>query len=131
MRNHRALRRLAASAAPRPALPAGAAEKTAGDLLQQYGKLAPAERKRVLEAGARKEGAVSFYGTMSAPDAKILIDKFQQQYPYLRVQHVRLRASPTVSRVLSEHRGGRRDVDGVGVTGPGGPGPIDSGLLDP
>lgn len=131
MRNHRALRRLTVIAALWLALPAGAAEKTAGELLQQYGKLAPAERRRVLQAGARKEGAVSFYGTMSAPDAKVLIDKFQQQYPYVRVQHVRLGASPMVSRVLSEHRGGRRDVDVVGVTGPGAQVLIDSGLIDP
>lgn len=110
---------------------ANAAEKTAGDLLQQYGNLAPTERKRVLEAGARKEGTVSFYGTMAVPDAKVLIDKFQLQYPYLRVQHVRLGASPMVSRVLAEHRGGRRDVDIVGVTGPGAQVLIDSGLIDP
>jgi iron(III) transport system substrate-binding protein len=131
MRRYLAIWCVTAIAALCLALPAGAAEKTAGDLLQQYGKLAPAERKRVLEAGARKEGTVSFYGTMAVPDAKVLIDKFQLQYPYLKVQHVRLGASPMVSRVLAEHRGGRRDVDIVGVTGPGAQVLIDSGLIDP
>ncbi|HEX9443800.1 MAG TPA: extracellular solute-binding protein [Candidatus Binatia bacterium] len=109
----------------------GAAEKTAGDALQQYSRLPAEERKRALEAGARKEGSVSFYGTMSVPDAKVLIDKFHQQYPYLKVQHVRLGASPMVSRVMTEHRGGRRDVDVVGVTGPGAQVLIESGLIDP
>lgn len=131
MRKYLGIWCLTAMAALSLAAAARAAEKTAGDLLQQYGKLAPAERKRVLEAGARKEGTVSFYGTMAVPDAKVLIDKFQLQYPYLRVQHVRLGASPMVSRVLAEHRGGRRDVDIVGVTGPGAQVLIDSGLIDP
>lgn len=131
MRNHRALRCLMLVAALSLATPARAAEKTAGELLAQFGTLAPAERRRALEAGARKEGTVSFYGTMAVPDAKVLIDKFQLQYPYLRVQHVRLGASPMVSRVINEHRGGRRDVDVVGITGPGAQVMIDNGLIDP
>ncbi|HEY1372887.1 MAG TPA: extracellular solute-binding protein [Candidatus Binatia bacterium] len=130
MRKYLGLWGLTAIAALCIAAGANAAEKTAGELLQQYGKLAPAERKRALEAGARKEGTVSFYGTMAVPDAKVLIDKFQLQYPYLRVQHVRLGASPMVSRVLAENRGGRRDVDIVGVTGPGAQVLIDNGLID-
>lgn len=115
-------------------LPAGfsrAAERTAGDILQSYSKLPAEERRRAVEAGARKEGTVSFYGTMSVRDAQILIDKFQRQYPYLKVQHIRLGASPIVSRILTEHRGGRRDVDVVGVTGPGAQVLIESGLIDP
>src|SRR4051812_22286292 len=131
MRKRRLLWCLSLFAALCLAPAAHAAEKSAGQLLQQYGKLAPAERKRVIEAGARKEGAVSFYGTMAVPDAKVLVDKFQQQYPYVRVQHVRLGASPMVSRVMTEHRGGRRDVDVVGITGPGAQVLIDSGLIDP
>jgi len=108
-----------------------ASERTAGEVLQRYSNLSADERKRAIEAGAKKEGSVSFYGTMSVRDAQILIEKFHQQYPYVKVQHIRVGASPMVSRVLSEHRGGRRDVDVVGVTGPGAQVLIENGLIDP
>lgn len=109
----------------------GASEKTAGELLQGYSRLSMEERKRTLEAGAKKEGSVSFYGTMSVRDAKVLTDKFQQQYPYLTVRHIRAGSSPMVNRILSENRGGRRDVDVVGITGAGAQVLIDHGLIDP
>ena len=105
--------------------------QTAGELLQRYSKLPAAERQRALEAGAQKEGSVSFYGTMSVKDAKVLIDKFHQRYPGVTVRHIRLGSSPMLSRILTEHRGGRRDVDVVGITGPGAQVLIDYGLIDP
>jgi len=108
----------------------GAFEKSAGDLLQSYSKLSPEERKQALEAGAKKEGSISFYGTISVSDAKVLTDKFQQQYPFLEVRHIRAGASPMVNRILAENRGGKRDVDVVGITGPGAQVLIDNGLID-
>jgi iron(III) transport system substrate-binding protein len=115
-----------------PARSHGAAEKSgAGELLQRYSSLSTEERKRALEAGAKKEGLVSFYGTISVSDAQVLTDKFQQQYPYLKVRHIRAGSSPMVNRILSENRGGKRDVDVVGITGPGAQVLIDNGLVDP
>lgn len=109
----------------------GASERSAGELLQQYSGLSSEERRRALEAGAKKEGSVSFYGTISVSDAQVLTDKFHQQYPYVKVRHIRAGSSPMVNRVLSENRGGRRDVDVVGITGPGAQVLIDNGLIDP
>lgn len=109
----------------------GASEKSAGELLQQYFGLSGEERRRAIEVGAKKEGSVSFYGTMSVSDAQVLTDKFHQQYPYLKVRHIRAGSSPMVNRILSENRGGRRDVDVVGITGPGAQVLIDNGLIDP
>lgn len=108
-----------------------ASEKTAGEVLQRYSGLSMEERKRALEAGAKKEGSVSFYGTISVSDAQVLTEKFHQQYPYLKVRHIRAGSSPMVNRILSENRGGKRDVDVVGITGPGAQVLIDSGLVDP
>lgn len=105
--------------------------QTAGEVLQRISKLPPAERQRALEAAAQKEGSVSFYGTMSVKDAKVLIDKFHERYPGVTVRHIRLGSSPLLSRILAEHRGGRRDVDVVGITGPGAQVLIDQGLIDP
>jgi iron(III) transport system substrate-binding protein len=105
--------------------------QTSSELLQRYSGLSPAERTRALEAGAKKEGSVSFYGTMSVKDAQVLTDIFHQQYPYMKVRHIRLGSSPLLSRILTEHRGGRRDVDVVGITGPGAQVVIDNGLIDP
>lgn len=109
----------------------GASERSAGELLQQYSGLSSEERRRALETGAKKEGSVSFYGTISVSDAQVLTDKFHQQYPYVKVRHIRAGSSPMVNRVLSENRGGRRDVDVVGITGPGAQVLIDNGLIDP
>jgi iron(III) transport system substrate-binding protein len=116
---------------PLPIQTYSASEKTAGEVLRHYSGLSGEERRRTLEAAAKKEGAVSFYGTMSVKDAQVLIQKFHQQYPYVNVQHIRLGSSPLLSRVLTEHRGGRRDVDVVGITGPGAQVLIDNGLIDP
>jgi iron(III) transport system substrate-binding protein len=109
----------------------GASERSAGELLQRYSGLSAEERKRALEAGAKKEGSLSFYGTISVSDAKVLTDAFQQQYPFLKVRHIRAGASPMVNRILAENRGGKRDVDVVGITGPGAQVLIDNGLIDP
>jgi iron(III) transport system substrate-binding protein len=109
----------------------GASDKGAGELLGRYSEMSAEERKRALEAGAKKEGSLSFYGTISVSDAQVLIDKFQQQYPYLKVRHIRAGSSPMVNRILSENRGGKRDVDVVGITGPGAQVLIDAGLIDP
>jgi iron(III) transport system substrate-binding protein len=114
-----------------PAKSHGASEKSAGELLQRYSGLSPEERKRALETGAKKEGLVSFYGTISVSDAQVLTDKFQQQYPFLKVRHIRAGSSPMVNRILAENRGGKRDVDVVGITGPGAQVLIDNGLIDP
>jgi len=108
-----------------------ASERTAGEVLQRYSGLSLEDHRRALEAGAKKEGSISFYGTMSVRDAKVLTDKFQLQYPYLTVRHIRAGSSPMVNRILSENRGGRRDVDVVGITAPGAQILIQQGLIDP
>jgi iron(III) transport system substrate-binding protein len=105
--------------------------QTAAATLQKYSGLPVEERRRTLEAAAKKEGSVSFYGTMSVKDAQVLTAKFHQQYPGVQVRHIRLGSSPLLSRILTEHRGGRRDVDVVAITGPGAQVLIDNGLIDP
>ncbi len=134
MRHHRAVWSLSLVVAAVLSLAVSArnvSAQTAGETLQRYSGLSIEERRRALEAGAKKEGSVSFYGTMSVKDAQVLIDKFHQQYPYIKVRHIRLGSSPLLSRILTEHRGGRRDVDVVAITGPGAQVLIDNGLIDP
>jgi iron(III) transport system substrate-binding protein len=134
MRKNRAVWRLCLLVAAVLSLSANSrntSAQTSAETLQKYAKLSIEERKRALEAGAKKEGTVSFYGTMSVKDARVLIDKFHQQYSYIDVRHIRLGSSPMLSRILAEHRGGRRDVDVVGITGPGAQVLIDQGLIDP
>ncbi len=109
----------------------GASENSAGEILQRYSGLPAEERRRAIEAGAKKEGTVSFYGTISVSDAQVLHEKFEQQYPFVKVRHIRAGSSPMVNRILSENRGNKRDVDVVGITGPGAQVLIDNGLIDP
>jgi len=134
MGNHRVLWGICLVVATVLSLPInshGASEKSADELLQQYSGLSSEDRRRAIEAGAKKEGSVSFYGTISVSDTQVLTDKFHEQYPYLKVRHIRAGSSPMVNRILSENRGSRRDVDVVGITGPGAQVLIDNGLIGP
>ena len=61
---------------------------------------AGADRQRILEAGARREGSLLLYttGTQTRP----LIDRFQQKYPYLKVELVRAGSRSEERRVGKE-----------------------------
>ena len=63
---------------------------------------AGADRQKILEAGARREGSILLYttGTQTRP----LIDRFQQKYPYLKVELVRAGSTDVARKVLEEYR---------------------------
>ena len=63
-----------------------------------------ADRQKVLEDGARKEGALLIYttGTQIQP----LIDRFKQKYPYLRTELARAPSTDVASKVLEEYTAG-------------------------
>jgi len=108
-----------------------ASEKTAGEVLKRYSRLSLEERRRALEAGAKQEGVVAFYGTIGAGEAKILIESFHKRHPYVSVRYTRSGTSPLLSRILAEYRGGKRDVDVINLTGATAFVVMERGLVDP
>src|SRR4029078_5686574 len=54
-------------------------------------------------AQAKKEGRVTWYTTVSIPESKQLIDLFEKQYPFLKVDLLRSGSGALVNRVMSEY----------------------------
>jgi iron(III) transport system substrate-binding protein len=69
-----------------------------------------ADRGSRLVEGAKKEGQVVFYSTMTVQDAKVLGAAFERKYG-VKVMHWRGSAEKIVQRALTELRAGRNDAD--------------------
>src|SRR4029078_11761011 len=54
-------------------------------------------------AQAKKEGRVAWYTTVAIPEAKQLIDMFEKQYPFIKVDLLRSGPGALVNRVISEY----------------------------
>lgn len=70
-----------------------------------------ADRQQMLEAGARKEGKVAFYGSSNIEEMRAFADNFMQKYPWIKVEFTRVDSSDMVPRVLQEHQAGQLKVD--------------------
>jgi iron(III) transport system substrate-binding protein len=90
-----------------------------------------ADRQQVLEAGARKEGTLSWYTAIAGDVITALTNGFQQKYPYLKVDVFRADELQLVQRITQETQAGTASFD---VTDPnGGTGEIfaESKLITP
>src|SRR5919109_2445098 len=73
-------------------------------LLEQINRLPEGERQARLVNGAKKEGAVTWYVAMNRAYAQDLINAFQAEYPFLKVNALTGSGGALLSRVLTEHR---------------------------
>jgi iron(III) transport system substrate-binding protein len=87
------------------------------------------DRQKVLEDGARREGALLIYttGTQIQP----LIDRFKQKYPYLRVELARAGSADVASKVVEEYSAGVYLADTFELAAHGLLVPRDLGILQP
>jgi len=85
------------------------------EILAQVNKLAPAERQRALEQGARKEGSVKFASNESVEGIKVLHGAFAAKYPFIKVESWRAPGLRGVTRLLLEHRTGKLEADVLGL----------------
>lgn len=88
---------------------------TAEEAVKKIASLAPAERKAFLEEGARKEGQLVFYTTLSLTDYPKIVAAFESRYPYIKTNVYRSTPSGVFTRVETEARAGRYAVDLVGA----------------
>src|SRR4051794_15129266 len=95
----------------------------------QIANYAGADRQKVLEDGARKEGALLIYttGTQIQP----VIDRFKQRYPYLRVELARAPSADVASKVVEEYAAGVYLADTFELAAHGLLIPRDLGILQP
>jgi iron(III) transport system substrate-binding protein len=72
-----------------------------------------AERLAILEKEAKREGEFTIYGAIGIDRFQFFTKKFNERYPDIKVNFVRLRGSQVPDKVMIEHRSGRMKVDGA------------------
>src|SRR5262249_1421619 len=70
------------------------------------------DRTQRLIAGAKKEGSVTTYSTITVDDQKALTAGFEKQYG-VKLQFWRASSESILQRALVEYRGGRYEVDAI------------------
>lgn len=72
--------------------------------IEEIANLTGPDRQRILEEGAKKEGALLWVGSFNEDNAKPIIDAFNARYPYVKVERVRTDSTKALQRVLAEVR---------------------------
>ena len=65
---------------------------------------------------ARKEGQVVFYTPLNINDSRPLLQRFEQKYPFIKTDLLRMSAEPLLNRIITEDRAGRSFVDVINIT---------------
>jgi iron(III) transport system substrate-binding protein len=78
--------------------------QTEEKLLGEINQLAEAERQARLVSGAKREGAVTWYVAMNRAYAQDLINAFEAQYPFLKVNALTGGGGSLLNKVLTEYR---------------------------
>jgi iron(III) transport system substrate-binding protein len=86
---------------------------TVEDVLKKIQGLTPAQRRAALEEGARKEGEVVWYTSMSLTDFPKIVGAFEKAVPFVKVRANRLTQSTVFTKIDTEARAGRFSVDVV------------------
>jgi iron(III) transport system substrate-binding protein len=84
------------------------------EVVKKASGLSAAERKTFLEEGAKKEGQVVFYTSLSLTDYPKILPHFEKRYPFIKTNTYRSTPSGVFTRVDTEARAGRHAVDVVG-----------------
>jgi len=108
---------------------AGAETRAQPVSVEAVANYAGADRQQILEVGARREGGLLLYttGTQTRP----LLDRFQQKYPFLKVELVRAGSTDVARKVLEEYQAGYEKVDAFELASHGLVLPRDENILQP
>jgi iron(III) transport system substrate-binding protein len=77
--------------------------------VEQIANYAGADRQQMLEADAKTEGALMVYAT--GTQIQPLIERFEQKYPYIKVQLSRADSNDVARKVYEEYNAGVYQVD--------------------
>ena len=84
------------------------------EVVKKAAALSGAERKTFLEEGAKKEGEIVFYTSLSLTDYPKILPHFEKSYPFLKTNTYRATPSGLFTRVDTEARAGRFAADVIG-----------------
>lgn len=87
------------------------APESGPEVWEYLASLEGAERLEVMEEQAGREGGFVIYGALGIDRAEILIKLFNERYPDIKVDFVRLREPELVEKSTLEHRTGRIEHD--------------------
>jgi iron(III) transport system substrate-binding protein len=87
---------------------------TVAEVLKKLQGLQAPQRKATLEEGAKKEGQVVIYTSVSLSDYPKILSAFEQSHPFIKTQAFRSTPSGVFRRVDTEAKAGRFAVDVVG-----------------
>jgi iron(III) transport system substrate-binding protein len=87
---------------------------TVEDVVKSAAGMAPAQRKTILEEGARKEGEFVWYTSLGLTDFPKIVAAFEKTFPFVKVKATRLTQSSVFTKIDTEARAGRVLVDVVG-----------------
>src|SRR5437879_824264 len=94
------------------ALPAPALAQAGAATLAELASYAGADRTQRLVAGAKKEGVVNIYSSVTVDDMKVLASAFEKKYG-VKLQAWRASSESILQRAVVEYRGARYDVDAI------------------
>ena len=109
---------LALAACGGAAAPASGSGSGAPATPSEVGKYQGADRQQQLEAGARKEGSVSWYTVLAGDALDALSNGFKQKYPFLQVDVFRADSVDIVTRANQEEQAGKHGFDVVDMASP-------------
>ncbi len=78
-----------------------------------------AERQKLLEEGARKEGKIVWFATLNPETRDQIAAAFKLKYPFLSLETARVETATLLKRAVEEYRAGQHDIDLVEVSYPG------------
>ena len=84
-------------------------------LINESPAQSPAASTASIEA-AKREGQMVFYTPLNINDSRPLLQRFEQRYPFLKTDLLRLSAEPLLNRIFTEDRAGRNVVDVINNT---------------
>ena len=97
----------------------------------QWVSAAPVTTDPAVIEAAKKEGQVTWYFNWTLPDGKALADRFQKNFPFIKVNLMRNSATALANRLVTEARARRREVDVILISDPFWPTIMDAGLVQP
>jgi iron(III) transport system substrate-binding protein len=86
---------------------------TLDDVLKRIHGMTPSQRRAALEEGARKEGEMVWYTSMSLTDFPKIVGAFEKAVPIVKVRANRLTQSTVFTKIDTEAKAGRFSVDVV------------------
>jgi len=96
-------------------VPGSALSQTREATLQAISKWRGSERETKLRDGAKKEGGLVWYSSTTAEDSLALSRKFQEAYPFVKIEHLRSPSEKMIERILLEARAGSMKADIVAL----------------